>query len=156
MFPQVTKTVLNQNSPLSPLTNQFEMDISEKDTDNATNQNQDDSQIARRMQAMEILNLVKTLHKKGQYDEALSQSQCALQSIDLSQDINLHMKFCSIIMQLCVLLKNFDQALITYHENCAHLQACADEIDPKIVQSIMDLHSLCLAENDEKEKNEQN
>ncbi len=92
-------------------------------------------------QALENLKVVEKLQENGQYAEALSCCQSALQKLDFSQDANLYMRFCSNIMQLHYLMEDFFALLSTY-------DCCVDVLgsvsDPKVIQSIMDLYTLCM------------
>jgi hypothetical protein len=92
-------------------------------------------------QALENLKVVEKLQENGQYAEALSCCQSTLQVLDFSQDANLYMRFCSNIMQLHYLMEDFFALLSTY-------DCCVDVLgsvsDPKVIQSIMDLYTLCM------------
>ncbi|CAB4033764.1 ---NA--- [Paramuricea clavata] len=102
----------------------------------------DQSSKRRVEQAMENLKLVENFQENGQYDEALDCCDYALQLLDLSQDTNLRMKFCSNIMQLYFLKGNIDAVLNIYYENCVDVLEFVS--DPKVIQSIMDMHTLCM------------
>ena len=92
-------------------------------------------------QAMEKLEMVERFQKDGQYADAISCCQSALLLLDSSDDINLRMKFCSNIMQLYFLMDNFDEALNVYYDSCVDVLESVS--DPKVIQSIMDLYTLC-------------
>ena len=93
-------------------------------------------------QAMEQLKMVEHFQENGQYKDALSCCQFALLLLDRPQDIDLRMKFCSNIMQLYYLMGSMDEVLNVYYESCINDLEWVS--DPKIVQSIMDLHTLCM------------
>jgi tetratricopeptide (TPR) repeat protein len=92
-------------------------------------------------QAMEKLEMVENFQKDGQYEDAISCCQSALLLLDSSDNINLRMKFCSNMMQLYFLMDNFDEALNVYYDSCVDVLESVS--DPKVIQSIMDLYTLC-------------
>ena len=103
----------------------------------------DQSSKSRVEQAMEKLKLVEKFQENGQYDEALRCCDSAFRRLDLSQDtINLRMKFCSNIMQLYFLKGNIDAVLNMYFDHCEDVLEFVS--DPKVIQSIMDMHTLCM------------
>ena len=93
-------------------------------------------------QAMEQLKMVEHFQENGQYKDALSCCQFALLLLDSPQDIDLRMKFYSNIMQLYYLMGKMDEVLNVYYESCINDLEWVS--DPKIIQSIMDLHTLCM------------
>ncbi|XP_028393070.1 uncharacterized protein LOC114517511 [Dendronephthya gigantea] len=96
-------------------------------------------------QAVEAQRLAEKAQEKGQYEEALSLCETALQTLCLHEDINLHVMICGNIMQLHYVMGNTDEALNTYFDRCqAILQNSIDRVDSKVIQTIMDLYSLCF------------
>ena len=96
-------------------------------------------------QAMMRLRLAENYQENGQYNEALSCCEAALQTLRLSDDINLYLKFCSNIMQLHYVMENIDEAINTFYDRCSGvLDDLRESIDPKIIMTITDLYSLCF------------
>ena len=100
-------------------------------------------------QATDIQIRVESCQEKGQYEEAISWCEGALQLLDMYVETDLYLMFCSCKMQLYYLTDNLNEVLNTYYKYCPeHIMTRAK--DPKVIKSIIDLQNLCLNKGEEK------
>lgn len=96
---------------------------------------------------LKIMRSVEDFQQEGNYSLACYWSEYGLECACRSQNYDLYMMFINNLMQLYLLMEEVETAIAVY-------ESCVDKLvlvsDPKVIQSFVDIHALCLKRRDDR------